>query len=169
MSVLSNHTPCWVEGKHGLFDTNGGPTEVPSLQPLPAVFRCWKLWCCKDVCMFRMVGANQTGPTLMKLTTICDVSHMISYTRAFLSLIFFFWGHREEGLGMRLICCSMYILYSLAFINPQGRCTARYGLVCPHLMSEWVEFCVLSLSPSLFLGTPRGIFKQSLLGTAPTL
>ena len=27
------------------------------------------------------VGANQTGPTLMKLTTICEVSHVINYTR----------------------------------------------------------------------------------------
>ena len=47
------------------------------------------------------VGANQTGPTLMKLTTICDVSHVISYTRPS-SPLFFFWGHREEGLGTRL-------------------------------------------------------------------
>ena len=34
------------------------------------------------------VGANQTGPKLMKLTTICDISHVISYTRP----SYFFWG-----------------------------------------------------------------------------
>ena len=34
------------------------------------------------------VGANQTGPTLMKLTTICDVSHVISYTRPSSPLFF---------------------------------------------------------------------------------
>ena len=42
------------------------------------------------------VDANQIGPTLMKLTTICDVSHSISYTRPS-SPLFFFWGHRELG------------------------------------------------------------------------
>ena len=44
------------------------------------------------------VGANQTGPMLMKLATICDISHVISYTTPS-SPLFFFWGHREEGLG----------------------------------------------------------------------
>ena len=34
------------------------------------------------------LGANQTGPTLMKLTTICDVSHVISYTRPSSPLFF---------------------------------------------------------------------------------
>ena len=33
----------------------------------------------------------------MKLTTICDISQVISYTRP--SSPLFFWGHREEGLG----------------------------------------------------------------------
>ena len=33
----------------------------------------------------------------MKLTTICDVSHLISYTSLFLS-----WGHRVEGQGTKL-------------------------------------------------------------------
>ena len=48
------------------------------------------------------VGENQTGPTLMKLATICDVSHVISYTRP--SSPLFFSGGREEGLGTRLGC-----------------------------------------------------------------
>ena len=34
------------------------------------------------------VGANPTGPTLMKLTTICDVIHVISYTRPSSPLFF---------------------------------------------------------------------------------
>ena len=34
------------------------------------------------------VGANQTGPMLMKLTTICDVSQVISYTRPSSPLFF---------------------------------------------------------------------------------
>ena len=38
----------------------------------------------------------------MKLATICDISHVISYTRPS-SPLFFFWGHREEGLGTRLM------------------------------------------------------------------
>ena len=38
----------------------------------------------------------------MKLTTICDVNHVISYTRPSSPLFFSAWGHREEGLGMRL-------------------------------------------------------------------
>ena len=49
------------------------------------------------------VGANQTGPTLMKLTTICDVSHVISYTRPS-SPLFFSGGIErkawERGYGI---------------------------------------------------------------------
>ena len=35
--------------------------------------------------MFRM---RRCSPTFLKLTTICDVSHVISFTRPVLSLIF---------------------------------------------------------------------------------
>ena len=61
----------------------------------------------------------------MKLTTICDVSHVISYTRPS-SPLFFFWGHREEGLGTRLanLCMS-----NMAMISP-----THY-----HLLFYWIS------------------------------
>ena len=42
------------------------------------------------------MGANQTGPMLMKLTTICDVSQVISYTRPS-SPLFVFWGRAADN------------------------------------------------------------------------
>ena len=74
----------------GVFDTNPPQQRVSSLQPLPAVdagsFSVVVI-AGKHVCMFK-----STGPMLMKLSVT-----VISYT---FSLIF--WGHREEGLGIRL-------------------------------------------------------------------
>ena len=46
--------------------------------------------------MFRM---RRCSPTFLKLTTICDVSHVISSTRPSSPL---FFPTREEGLGTRL-------------------------------------------------------------------
>ena len=46
--------------------------------------------------MFRM---RRCSPTFLKLTTICDVSHVISFTRPSSPL---FFPTREEGLGTRL-------------------------------------------------------------------
>ena len=46
--------------------------------------------------MFRMCRCS---PTFLKLTTICDVSHVISFTRPSSPL---FFPTREEGLGTRL-------------------------------------------------------------------
>ena len=105
MGILSNHIPC----------NSGWKASVTQTRPSGGIFvaafaccRCWKLYSVvviagRHVCMFRMHGCKSTGPVLMKLTTIRGVSHMIGYTRAFLSLIFF-WGHGEEGLGTRLVC-----------------------------------------------------------------
>ena len=45
------------------------------------------------------VGANQTGPTLMKLTTICDCQSPDKLYQAFLSLIFFLGGGGGGGGG----------------------------------------------------------------------
>ena len=56
------------------------------------------------------VGANQTGPTLMKLTTICDVSHVISYTRP--SSPLFFSGGIERKAWERGYCVVMLLLFS---------------------------------------------------------
>ena len=53
----------------------------------------------KHVCMFRMCGCKSNR--VMKLTTICEVSDVISYTRPS-SPLFFSGGNREEGLGRRL-------------------------------------------------------------------
>ena len=47
--------------------------------------------------MFRM---RRCSPTFLKLTTICDVSHVISSTRPSSPL---FFPTREEGLGTRLV------------------------------------------------------------------
>ena len=46
--------------------------------------------------MFRM---RRRLPTFLKLTTICDVRHVISFTRPSSPLVF---PTREEGLGTRL-------------------------------------------------------------------
>ena len=48
------------------------------------------------------VGANQTGPMLMKLTTICDVSHVISYTRPS-SPLFFSGGRPGNEASLQLL------------------------------------------------------------------
>ena len=58
------------------------PAELSSLQALPAVDAgSFSVIAGKHVCIFRMHGCKSTGPMLMKLTTIHDVSHVISYTR----------------------------------------------------------------------------------------
>ena len=51
--------------------------------------------------MFRM---RRCSPTFLKLTTICDVSHVISFTRPSSPL---FFPTREEGLGTRLGFCKL--------------------------------------------------------------
>ena len=52
--------------------------------------------------MFRM---RRCSPTFLKLTTICDVSHVISFTRPSSPL---FFPTREEGLGTRLYIGSVF-------------------------------------------------------------
>ena len=47
--------------------------------------------------MFRM---RRCSPTFLKLTTICDVSHVTSSTRPSSPL---FFPTREEGMGTRLV------------------------------------------------------------------
>ena len=65
------------------------------------------------------VGANQTGPTLMKLTTICDVSHVISYTRP--SSPLFFSGGIERKAWERG--------YTTLTSSYQSQLLASYSLV----------------------------------------
>ena len=56
--------------------------------------------------MFRM---RRCSPTFLKLTTICDVSHVISSTRPSSPL---FFPTREEGLGTRLLHSDLNIMQS---------------------------------------------------------
>ena len=72
------------------------PTEVSSLQPLPAVSAGSFSVAVIDVCMFRMCGCKSTEPTLIKLTTIYahDVSQSRDLVIPALPLPHFFLGHR---------------------------------------------------------------------------
>ena len=78
------------------------------------------------------VGANQTGPMLMKLTTICDISQSRDKLyQAFLSLIFF-WGHREEGLGTRLY----YVHKILLKTSDQNRESTKFKMAVLNQCSD---------------------------------
>ena len=63
------------------------------------------------------VGANQTGPMLMKLTTICDVSHVITYTRP--SSPLFFSGGIERKAWERGYTFSTFLLYFCLKMNEE--------------------------------------------------
>ena len=73
------------------FLTQTCPSRGTSLQPLPAVdagsFGV-VLIAGKHVCCSECMSANQPGPMLMKLTIICEVHHVIIYTRSSSPLFF---------------------------------------------------------------------------------
>ena len=103
----ATHCEVWWKASVEFFDTNPPQQRYLRCSLFPAV----------DAGCF----AIQTGPTLMKLTTICDVSHVISYTRPFSP--FFFWGHREEGLGMSSLNAAIkVVLASMSKINSLPWC-----------------------------------------------
>ena len=64
--------------------------------------------------MFRM---HRCSPTFLKLTTICDVSHVISFTRPSSPLFFRGAGPGEEGLGTRLAKCTASIEQLVARVH----------------------------------------------------
>ena len=70
--------------------------------------------------MFRM---RRCSPTFLKLTTICEVSHVISFTRPSSPL---FFPTREEGLGTRLcILCNTVGQHLTCSISDQTAATYK--------------------------------------------
>ena len=59
--------------------------------------------------MFRMRGCKSNRPTLMKLTTICDVSHEISYTRPSSPLFFSGGIERKAWERARLLLVVLHV------------------------------------------------------------
>ena len=106
------------------------------------------------VCMFRMRGCISTGFTLVKLITICDVSHVISYTTLFS------WGHREEGLGTieaTLAQPTSWLLLSSSIFCRQSHfhnCTSTYPNSNPLDAGLGLFFWSKLLAVGLFLKYP---------------
>ena len=112
--------------------------------------------------MFRM---RRCSPTFLKLTTICDVSHVISFTRPSSPLLF---PTREEGLGTRLTWLNSGIwskLVTLLSVLPLWLCElyqtlspcVRVWLVrlgqkgvrpWPHLLRCFLLSCSFTEKPS---------------------
>ena len=76
------------------------------------------------------VGANKPGPMLMKLTTICDVCHVISYTRP--SSPLFFAGGTERKAWER-----GYGLYAFTFLKQLGRGRVNRDSGCTVSYCQW--------------------------------
>ena len=87
------------------------------------------------------VGANQTGPMLMKLTTTCDVGHIISYTSPL-----FFSGNKciqcqkkctSPAVGVTLSCLPKK--WRVVTSKPLAQLTVQFkSRVCSNTMLRLV-------------------------------